>query len=146
MSTNTSWTSKLPKQTNCRNSWSSLLSSYIKQFQDSVPLTPSQLWRSLIYWSLVVYFNDRHFSVSMSDFKWSHRNAPCWTDKGSEFNSPTNKPAALTTRLHMIQYHTSTQLRLKGPITCVIKDHCLSCLLTWTFPIKEWPSKLPTPV
>lgn len=92
-----------------------------------------------------MYFNDGHFSVSMSDFKWSHRNVQCWNDKGSEFNSPTNKPAALTTCIHMAQYHTSTLLRLRGPITCVIKDRCLSCLLTWTFPVKEWTGDPPTP-
>lgn len=92
-----------------------------------------------------MYFNDRHFSVSMSDFRWSHRNAPCWNDKGSEFNSPTNKPAALTTCVHMTHYHTFTRLRLRGPITCVIKDHCLSCLLTLTFTRKELTSAPPPP-
>lgn len=94
----------------------------------------------------MVQFNDRHFSVSMSNFKWSHRNPPCWNHEGSEFNNPTNKPAALTTCVHMTQYHTTTLLGLRGPITCVIKDHCLSCLLTWTSPIKEWMSEPPPPL
>lgn len=46
----------------------------------------------------------------------------------------------------MTQYHTTTLLGLRGPITCVIKDRCLSCLLTWTSPIKEWTSALPPPL
>lgn len=94
----------------------------------------------------MVYINDRHFIVSMSDFKWSHRNALCWNHERSEFNNRTNKPAALTTRFHVTQYHTTTLLGLRGPITCVIKDHCLDCRLTWTSPIKEWTSRPLTPL
>lgn len=91
----------------------------------------------------MVYINDRHFIVSMSNFKWSHRNALCWNHERSEFNNRTNKPAALTTCFHMTQYHTTTLLGLMGPITCVIKDHCLDWRLTWTSPIKEWTSRPP---
>lgn len=94
----------------------------------------------------MVYINDRHFIVSMSNFKWSHRNALCWNHERSEFNNRTNKPAALTTRFHVTQYHTTTLLGLRGPITCVIKDHCLDCRLTWTSPIKEWTSRPPPPL
>lgn len=94
-------------------------------------------------WSLFLKI-DRHFSVtakigplSMSNCKWSHRDISHRKHQRSKFNNPTNKPAVLTACFHMTQYHTATLLVLEGPITCVINDCCLSCLLTRTSLVKE---------